>query len=88
MNVTYGLRRQLHLDPDGLATAFNGRRRSWSELGGRVARLAAGLLAQGARPGDRVAIIAVNSDRYLEHYLAVAWAGLVTVPLNVRWSAV
>ncbi len=88
MNVTYGLRRQLHLNPDGLATVFNGRRRNWAELGERVARLAAGLLASGASPGDRVAIIATNSDRYLEYTLAVAWAGLVAVPQNVRWSAV
>src|SRR5882724_6210972 len=28
----------------------------------------------------------VNSDRYLELYLAAAWAGTVIVPLNIRWS--
>ena len=87
MNVTYGLRRTLQLNPDGLATAFNGRQRNWGEVGDRVARLAAGLLAGGARPGDRIAMLATNSDRYLEYYLATAWAGLVAVPLNIRWSA-
>ncbi len=87
MNITYGLRRTLQLNPDGLATAFNGRRRNWGEVGDRVARLAAGLLAGGAGPGDRIAMLATNSDRYLEYYLATAWAGLVSVPLNVRWSA-
>ena len=87
MNITYGLRRALHLNPGGLATAFQGRRRNWGELGDRVARLAAGLRAGGCQPGDRVAMLATNSDRYLEYYLATAWAGLVSVPLNVRWSA-
>lgn len=37
--------------------------------------------------GDRVAILAGNSDRYLEYYFACFWAGAVVVPMNVRWSA-
>jgi hypothetical protein len=36
--------------------------------------------------GDRVAILALNSDRYLETYVAVPWAGAAVVPLNIRWS--
>jgi long-chain acyl-CoA synthetase len=28
----------------------------------------------------------LNQDRYLELYLAVAWAGAVIVPVNIRWS--
>ena len=42
--------------------------------------------ALGANPGDRVAILSLNSDRYLELYLATGWAGAVIVPLNIRWS--
>lgn len=86
MNVTYGLRRALELNPGGPATTFRGRHRNWAEVGGRVARLASGLRALGAQPGERVAILALNSDFYLESYLAIAWAGAVCVPLNVRWS--
>jgi len=86
MNVTYGLRRALQLNPRGRATSFRGRHRSWAETGGRVGRLAAGLRALGVEPGGRVAILALNSDRYLEAYLAIAWAGAVAVPLNIRWS--
>ncbi len=86
MNVTHGLRRVLQLNPEGLATVCGDRRRRWREIGDRVARLAAGLRALGAAPGDRVAILALNSDRYLEAYLAVAWAGAVIVPLNIRWN--
>ncbi len=86
MNVTFGLRRALQLSPDSLATTFGDRQRSWREMGDRVARLAAGLQALDALDGERVAVLALNSDRYLEAYLAVAWAGAVIVPLNIRWS--
>jgi long-chain acyl-CoA synthetase len=86
MNITHGLRRALQINPTGLATVFGGRRRNWREIGERVSRLAAGLRSLGANPGDRVAILSLNSDRYLELYLATAWAGAVIVPLNIRWS--
>ena len=36
--------------------------------------------------GDRVAVLMLNSDRYLELYLGIAWAGAVIVPTNIRWS--
>jgi long-chain acyl-CoA synthetase len=86
MNTTHGLRRALQINPNGLATVFGNRRRSWREVGERVARLASGLRSLNANPGDRVAILSLNSDRYLELYLATAWAGVVIVPLNIRWS--
>ena len=33
-----------------------------------------------------MAILALNSDRYLEIYYAVWWLGAVVVPMNIRWS--
>ena len=36
--------------------------------------------------GDRVAVLMLNSDRYLELYLGIAWVGAVIVPTNIRWS--
>src|SRR6185312_6392549 len=78
----------LQINPDGLASVFGNRRRNWREIGERVPRLAAGLRSLGASPGDRVAVLSQNSDRYLELYLAIAWAGAVVVPLNIRWSPV
>jgi long-chain acyl-CoA synthetase len=86
VNVTHGLRRALQVNPDGLATVFGARRRNWREIGERVSRLAAGIRSLGVAPGDRVAVLSLNSDRYLELYLATAWAGAVIVPLNIRWS--
>ena len=86
MNVTHGLRRALQINAAGLATVFKDRRRNWAEIGDRVARLASALRALGVNEGDRVAVLMLNSDRYLELYLATAWAGAVIVPLNIRWS--
>jgi long-chain acyl-CoA synthetase len=88
MNVTYGLRRALQINADGPATTYSGRRRTWRELGERIPRLAAGLSALGVGQGDRVSVLSLNSDRYLELYLAVGWAGAVIVPLNIRWSTI
>jgi len=85
--LTQGLHRAARTSPDGLAVAAGSRRRTWREVIGRVARLAAALGAQGVTPGERVAILALNSDRYIELLYGVLWAGGVIVPLNTRWSA-
>src|SRR5512139_2149915 len=52
-----------------------------------ASRASRGPCARGVADGDRVAILSLNSDRYLELYLATGWAGGVIVPLNIRWSA-
>jgi long-chain acyl-CoA synthetase len=88
MNVTQGLRRMLQADANGLATIDGNRRHSWRMLGDRVARLAGALQSSGIMAGDRVAVLMLNSDRYIELYLGVAWAGAVIVPTNTRWSII
>ncbi len=80
------LQRSARLNPNGVATRFNKRDRNWPELIDRVARLASGLKTCGVVDGDRVAILSLNSDRYLEAVFAIPWAGLVMVPLNTRWA--
>ena len=85
--LTQALHRTVQLRPDATATLFQGRRRSYGELGQRVARLAGALQRLGLQPGDRVGLLALNSDRTLEFYLAVWWAGGVVNPVNTRWSA-
>ena len=45
---------------------------------------ASGLKEAGVQPGDRVAILALNSDRYLELMYAIPWLGAVMVPVNTR----
>ena len=86
MHLTQGLHRSAQIGRNRVATIFGSRQRSWGEVIDRVARLAAGLAALGVERGDRIGILALNSDRYLETYHAIAWAGAVAVPCNTRWS--
>ncbi|QOL24582.1 long-chain-fatty-acid--CoA ligase [Thalassotalea sp. LPB0316] len=86
MIFTQAIERNANLYANHTATIFNGRKHSWAEVKQRISKLATGILSQGASPGDRVAILALNSDRYLEYYYACAWAGVAMVPLNIRWS--
>src|SRR5579864_6319643 len=82
--LTQGLRRALQVKPDGTATRFASRHRNWAQCGERVARVAGALSALGVQRGDRVAVLALNSDRYFELMYALPWIGAAMVPLNTR----
>lgn len=84
--LTQSLHRARRLQPDAAATVFGERGQSWHALTDRVARFATVLAERGAGPGDRVAILALNSDRMVECLLACFWAGTVACPLNTRWT--
>jgi acyl-CoA synthetase (AMP-forming)/AMP-acid ligase II len=86
MQLTQLLHRDVQQDPQRAATVFGDRVRTIAESADRVARFAGALRALGVQPGDRVGIMALNSDRYHEYLLAVPWAGAVVMPVNVRWS--
>lgn len=74
------------LKPAGIATLCGERQWTWQESQNRVARFAAGLNSLGLDDGERVALLGLNSDRYLESFFSIAWAGLTMVPLNIRWA--
>ena len=57
---------------------------TYAQFGERCERLAAGLLAEGIRPGDRVAYLSFNNHQLLEGYFGVPLAHAVVMPLNVR----
>ncbi len=63
------------------------RRFTFAQLNARANRVANGLLAQGIRPGDRVATLLKNSIEFVETYFAVAKIGAVMVPVNWRLVA-
>lgn len=74
--------------PDAQAVVYEGRHTSYAELEGWSSRLAAGLVETlGVQPGDRIAILDKNSDRYLALTYAISKAGAVMVPLNWRLTA-
>lgn len=85
LQLTQGIRRSADLFPERPATIAGDRQTNWGQTRDRVARLAAGLRDLGAQPGDRIAVLALNSDLYIEAYYAILWAGCVGVPLNTRW---
>ena len=87
MSVLQGLRRACQINPRGDATIDGGRRRTWLEFRDRVARFAGVLRAAGVQRGDRVAILSLNGDAFLEYFYATPWAGALVVPLNTRLSA-
>src|SRR5512142_452110 len=66
------------------AVACQDSRRTYAELGARCRRLAGAMRKLGLAPRDRVGVIALNSDRYLELYLGLPAAGYVLVPVNSR----
>jgi acyl-CoA synthetase (AMP-forming)/AMP-acid ligase II len=84
MYISQTLRRAVQLNGQGTATVFASRRQTWREFEDRIACLANGLLGLGVNAGDRVAILALNSDRYLEYFYAVPWAGAAVNPVNIR----
>lgn len=86
MYLTQALHRGVQQFPQRPATVCGGRTRTFAESAGRIARLAGGLRALGVGEGDRVAYLGLNSDRFLEYYLASWWAGAVVNPVNVRWA--
>jgi len=87
MYMTQGLHRSMQQRAGKEAIRYQGRSLTYAELGSRVARLAGGLRALGVQDGDRVAMLSLNSARYIEYYMAVPWAGAVLNPVNTRWSA-
>jgi acyl-CoA synthetase (AMP-forming)/AMP-acid ligase II len=87
MYLTQGLRRSAQQTPGALTSVFGSRQRSFAQLLGRVARLGGMLRRLGLEPGDRVGMLALNSDWYLEYYPGVYWAGGAVNPINTRWSA-
>lgn len=87
MRRTQPLHRALRQNPDRPMTIYGERVRTVRETADRVSRLAGGLKRLGVGEDDRVAVLALNSDRYHETYFAAWWAGAVACGLNIRWSA-
>ena len=87
MDLTQPLHKALQECPHATALVCGARRESFAAFVDRVARLAAVLQSLGLRPGDRVSMVGLNSDRYVEYLYATWWAGGVINPVNIRWSA-
>src|SRR4029079_14598538 len=82
--MIWPLRRAVQLAGSRPAVAFGSVELTYAQMWDRCLRLAGALSALGLHRGDRVAVVAQNSHRYLELYQAVPGAGFVLVPLNHR----
>ncbi|AYN31632.1 hypothetical protein DUI70_1129 [Streptomyces albus] len=71
-------------EPDAVAVVHGERTLSYAELDDRADRLARALLDQGARPGERVALLLERSVETVVAVLAVLKAGCAYVPLDPR----
>ena len=71
-----------HADREALVVPHQGVRWTWAELAMRADEVAAGLLALGLLPGDRVGIWAPNCSEWVLTQFATARAGLVLVNIN------
>ena len=88
-HVTLGdiFRRNAQLFPDRTVIVCGSERISHSDYLKRVERLAAGLAAQGVKPGDRVAVAARNCPEFTDLYGATALIGAIMLPVNWRLNA-
>ena len=82
--ITQFLRRAVQTNASGIATVCGDRKQDWATFQHRVECLAGALFSLGFQAGDRIGILSLNSDRYLESFFGLAWAGVVFVPINTR----
>jgi acyl-CoA synthetase (AMP-forming)/AMP-acid ligase II len=86
LSLTQPVQKARQEEPNRLFTIFGERRRRNADFADRVSRLAGALVGLGLGPGDRVSMLALNSDRFVEYVYATMWAGGVINPVNARWS--
>jgi fatty-acyl-CoA synthase len=78
------LLRALDLYPEKIGVVEGETRTTYAQFADRCRRIAAGLVANGVGPGDRIGVLSFNSSALLESYYAVPLAGAIVMPLNVR----
>jgi acyl-coenzyme A synthetase/AMP-(fatty) acid ligase len=81
------LRVGLDTHPDAVAVTSATDQMTWRQLEEASDRLARNYLVLGLQAGERIASLMPNRILLLVHYLACFRAGLVTTPLNYRYSS-
>jgi acyl-CoA synthetase (AMP-forming)/AMP-acid ligase II len=73
--------------PERDAVVFEGKRWTFAHLNERINRLSHALIGLGIEHGDRIGMLQVNCNQYVEAYFAAAKLGAIFVPLNFRAKA-
>jgi acyl-CoA synthetase (AMP-forming)/AMP-acid ligase II len=84
MNTTDFLSIANAICPERDCIVFEGKRVTYAQVWERVNKLANALRKIGAEKGDRIGILQVNCNQYVEAYYASAMMGAIFVPLNFR----
>lgn len=87
MDIWKTLEKAISLYPDKVAVLDGPGKFTYRQVGKRAAALGRFFQKQGVQPGDRIAIIEVNSHTFLEAYYAAAGIGAILCPINYRLSA-
>lgn len=87
MNTTDFLSIATAICPDRDCVVFEEKRYTYTEINDRVNQLAHALRLFGLNKGDRVGMLSVNCNAFVEVYFATAKVGGIFVPLNYRAKA-
>jgi acyl-CoA synthetase (AMP-forming)/AMP-acid ligase II len=87
MNTTDFLSIANAICPERDCIVFEGKRWTYAQVWERVNKLANALRKIGAEKGDRIGMLQVNCNQYVEAYYASAMMGAIFVPLNFRAKA-
>jgi len=87
MNTTDFLSIANAICPERDCIVFEGKRWTYAQINERVNKLCNALVKSGVERNDRVGILHVNCNQYIETYFAVARLGAIFVPLNFRAKA-
>jgi acyl-CoA synthetase (AMP-forming)/AMP-acid ligase II len=86
LQISSILRRAEQVAPNTTATIHLERKQTWTEFLMRVQKLAGAFRNLGIEAGDRIAILFLNSDRYVEYFYSTVWSGAAMMPMNIRWT--
>jgi len=78
------IRRNAIINRERTALISGDRKLTYQDYLGFVDRIADGLLADGMKKGDRIAVLALNSIEFLCLYGAAAKIGVILLPINWR----
>ncbi len=87
MNTTDFLSIATAICPERDCVVFEGKRYTYAKINDRVNQLAHALDHMGVKQGDRIGMLSVNCNQYVEAYFATAKLGGIFVPLNFRSKA-
>ncbi len=87
MNTTDFLTIATAICPDRPLMIYQGQQWTFDQAAERINRLANAFAGLGITKGDRLGILQVNCNQYIETYFAAAKLGAIFVPLNFRAKA-